>query len=169
MTTQLSSFILVNTTYEWRLVGGKHDYEGTLQVRVDNRSWAAFEGLSWGDKRSNVACRMFGFSMAFSPFAVTLEPETEPYSFYYDYFGCIGTKNSLLDCTTTLTTFTFKSEYNSSMYKAGGITRLFLRCLPGKCCTKGSIFFAYNKQVFYFTFAVSEIVSPDNITILAQG
>ena len=157
----LSFFILVNTTYEWRLVDGSHDYEGTLQIRVENSSWKAFEGLLWGTKMSNVACRMFGYSMALSPFAIALEPETEPYSFYFAYFGCLGTENSLLKCTNT---FTFRSVHNSSMYEPGELTRLFLRCLPSKCCTKtvSSPTILYN--ILYFTLAMSAIVRRRSVS-----
>ena len=45
---------------EVRLVGGKHAYEGRVEVKYDNE-WRAICDHGWNMKAADVVCRMLGF------------------------------------------------------------------------------------------------------------
>lgn len=58
----LSALRLVSGS-EVRLVGGKHAYEGRVEVKYDNE-WKAICDHGWNMKAANVVCRMLGYPEA---------------------------------------------------------------------------------------------------------
>ena len=115
----------VNTTYEWRLVGGNTEFEGRLEIRFGNRTWAPMEGYSFGYREAIVACRMFGFSHPLSPVIGKFGSRTsEP--FYQAFFHCTGEEQHLLDCRFEFNIADSISDWEPLVNYVG------LVCLPGK-------------------------------------
>ena len=50
------------TVNEYRLVNGKDEYEGRLEVRPINGSWGSALGVNWNFYTASIACQVLGHS-----------------------------------------------------------------------------------------------------------
>ena len=115
-----------NYTYDFRLVGGRHEYEGRLEVRRNNGTWGTVYGNNWSSFYASIACKALGLS------SIALSPDKT------NYFGagaglplhlsvsyCPFSALSLFDCQHKVWDYYDEiTDYDD--------TRIGIHCLPGK-------------------------------------
>ena len=114
-----------------RLVGGQNNFQGTVQICIGG-VWGTVCDDSWGTSDAQVVCRQLGFGsigktmlLKFAPILwLMLLAGVQAYSSAYfgqgsgpiqlDDVNCIGTENSLLNCTHLTT-------HNCGHYEDAGV------------------------------------------------
>lgn len=84
-------------TLEVRLVGGRVEDEGRVEVRMDNRGWGVICGDGWGVREAMVACRQLGLGYAAASLATSVFGGSNV-TRVMSGVTCRGHEASLLDC-----------------------------------------------------------------------
>ena len=116
-----------NYSYDYRLVNGKTQYEGRLEIRRNGGPWGTISAANpWSSKQASVACRSLGFSSStLSPDATNeiFGPGTGPVHLVIDI--CYGHEQSILDCS--------RSDWDAvPLIHTTHCCDVGLFCMPGK-------------------------------------
>ncbi|XP_066275078.1 uncharacterized protein [Branchiostoma lanceolatum] len=88
-----------NASLEIRLVGGATEYEGRVEVRLDNGEWGTICDDDFDLTAANVVCRQLGYGKAES-YGNSAEFGQGNGSIWLDDVRCAGDEESLLDCSS---------------------------------------------------------------------